>query len=245
MRRLSLLIFSCALLLAPAIASAAVLVVPNANTNSPGNDAGNFPVTPVPLTTQILVAADQFPGPIEITGFAFRPAPGTGPVSISLSGANVFLSTSSKFPNSTSGPLMSTTFADNIGPDNTLVFSGSISENLPGCSGPGVCPFGPITNFTTPFFYNPAKGNLLEELVATSFSGSGFLDAASVGPPGGPVARVTASGTNVTMGTLGFGNSIIEFAFTPAPEPDTRIMLAAGVAVLAIVRGRRAASTRR
>src|SRR4029078_11668374 len=111
-----------------------VIVVPNANTTVVGNDtdssagSGDF-------RSQELLGAGQFAsvgGPIRIDQLSFRAVPGTGPVGFSMTSLNLYLSTSSKYP-STGGPLMSTTFADNVGPDNTLVFSGPISFHSSGC----------------------------------------------------------------------------------------------------------------
>ena len=50
---------------------------------------------------------------------------------------------------------MSTTFANNVGPDNTLVMSPSnFTIIAAGCAGPGPCPFSNQIVFTTPFPYN-------------------------------------------------------------------------------------------
>lgn len=164
----------------------------------------------------------------NITGSFFRADPGTGPVDWTFATVDVYVSTSPNSPSS-----MSTTFANNIGPDNTLVFSGTnVTLSDAGCSGPGVCPFDMSIPFTTPFDYNPANGSLLVELVATGFVGTGFNDAVGFSGPENVVARVVATGTTATTGTLGFGNSITEFTFTPVPEPASWTMMAAGAAAL-------------
>jgi hypothetical protein len=121
------------------------------------------------------------------------------------------------------------------------VVSGSdVTLSDAGCSGPGVCPFDLSVAFTTPFFYNPANGSLLEEIVATGFVGTGFTDAESFGSPNPALARVTEEGsTTATSGTLAYGNSIMEFTFTPVPEPASWMMTAGAVAVLCLGRKRR------
>src|SRR5436305_6883949 len=142
-----------------------VIVVPNANTATVGNDTDSIPGSG-DVRSQVLLGSGQFAsvgGPILIDQVSFRAAPGTGSVNFSIATMNLFLSTSPKFPN-TSGPLMSTTFADNVGADNTLVFSGPLSFKSPGCTGPSVCPFDINLNFTTPFLYNPTLGRLLLDL---------------------------------------------------------------------------------
>ena len=80
---------------------------------------------------------------------------------------------------------MSTTFADNVGPDNTLVFSGPFTAASPGCpQNLPVCPFDININFTTPFLYNPMQGRLLLDLKVTGYFGvDGEGDAVSfLGP---------------------------------------------------------------
>ena len=108
------------------------------------------------------------------------------------------MSTSPLYPNIDNGrTLMSETFANNIGTDNTLVFSGPRSVTSPGCAGPSPCPFDVVIPLSTPFFYNPALGSLLVDLQSTGFnatSGS-FDDALFPFPPGGGLA--------IVAGTLG------------------------------------------
>ncbi len=216
-----------AALCTPAFGS--IIVLPNAETNSPGGLNGTAPSSPVSIVVQALFASNQFPGAMDITGASFRADPGTGPVDWTFSSTSIYLSTSPNSPSS-----MSTTFANNIGPDNTLVFTGTnVTLSDAGCSGPGVCPFDLGINFTTPFFYNPANGSLLEELVGTGFTGSGATDAVSFSGPGGGLARVTATGsTTATTGTLAYGNSITGFTFTSVPEPTSWTMMAVGATAL-------------
>jgi len=234
-------VLSTALLL-PVVGVAGTIVLPNANTSSPGNSNGTEPGSPVPVIAQILTDPNQFSiGPIDITGRSFRALPGAGPVDESFGSSSIYLSTSPNFANSTSGPLMSTTFASNIGPDNTLVYSGTPAAlSDAGCSGPGVCPFDLSLSFTTPFYYNPANGSLLIELVASGFVGTGQTDAVEYTAPGGPIASVVESGsTTATTGTLNLGDSIIQLTYTSAsPEPGSWTLASAG-ALLLLWMGRR------
>lgn len=241
MHNLKLMFALSAVLLLPAVGVASTIVLPNANTNSPGNTNGGEPGSPVAVIVQILADPDQFStGPIDITGLSFRALPGTGPVDESFGESSISLSTSPNFANSTSGPLMSTTFADNIGADNTLVYSGTPSAlSDPGCSGPSVCPFGLALSFTTPFDYNPANGSLLIELVASGFVGTGQTDAVEYSGPGGPIASVFEVGsTTATTGTLNLGDSIIQLTYT-TPEPGSWTMTVAGAFLLFWVGRRR------
>jgi len=236
MRNLNLAFVFFTVFLIPTVGMADVIVAPNANANSPGNSNGTEPGSPVPVIVQILTDPNQFTtGPIDITGLSFRALPGAGPVDESFGDSSIYLSTSPNFANSTSGPLMSTTFADNIGPDGlTQVYSGTPTLSDAGCSGPGVCPFDLTLSFTTPFDYNPANGSLLIELVASGFVGTGQTDAVSYEAPGGPIASVFEAGsTTATAGTLNLGDSIIELTETTAsPEPGTWMLAGAGTLLL-------------
>ena len=57
---------------------------------------------------------------------------------------------------------LSSTFADNVGPDNTQVFSGPFQTAVTFTGDP--TNFEVVINFTTPFYYDPTKGNLLLDI---------------------------------------------------------------------------------
>jgi hypothetical protein len=217
------------------------IVVPNANTNVVGNDTDTTETGPsFDFRAQMLLGAGQFAsvgGPILIDQLSLRAVPGTGPNDFSMTLLNLYLSTSPKFPN-TSGPLMSTTFADNVGPDNTLVFSGLVTAASPGCPQiQPVCPFDININFTTPFLYNPTQGRLLLDLKVTGYSGvDGVGDAVSFsGPNGGSVASVFG-GLNDTTGGFDFSGDIVQLRYTAVPEPVSGALALTGAAALALMR---------
>jgi len=226
------------------------IVVPNFNTTNVGNSTDTADGTG-DFRIQELLGSGQFAsvgGPILIDQFSYRAAPGTGPLPFTITSFNVFLSTSSKFPN-TSGPLMSTTFADNVGPDNTLVYSGSFTANSPGCTGPAVCPFDVSVTFTTPFLYNPSQGRLLLDLEITGFSGgTGKFDSVSfVGPPngtGGSIATLDG-GLNDATGHVDFSGDIIQLRYTAVPEPASGALMLISAAALAVMGRRRSISVLR
>ena len=172
-----------------------ILVVPNGNATAAGNGAsGPLPSAPVALESQTVIDPGQFgsvKGPIYITGFALRAAPGTGPLNVTINGS-VSLSTSPNYPSSAGGhTLLTTTLANNVGPDNTLVASGAVTISGPGCAAPGPCPFSNTIEFTTPFLYNPKNGPLLIDQKATSFSAaSGQFDLENCSAPGCAIANV-------------------------------------------------------
>jgi len=169
--------FGIAIALAAAMAAPVLgqsVVVPNANATVTGNDTSGSLAGVGSFRLQTVLDPDQFPpGPINITGFTYRSAPGTGALNVSLSGT-IHLSTSPNWANSTGHPLLSTTFANNVGPDNTLVMSPvDYPLTSAGCAAPGPCPFADDIVFTTPFPYNRANGPLLIDVQLTTFSGSG------------------------------------------------------------------------
>ena len=117
--------------------------------------------------------------------------------------------------------MLTNTYATNIGPDNTVVFSGPVTFSSPGCAGPGVCPFDMVLTFTTPFLYDPSQGSLLLDFEHIGgFTGSGFWDAVRYAPPGGPVAAVSNSGDIATGNVIPFGE-VFQLSFTPTTPPST------------------------
>ena len=165
-----------------AAAMGATVTVPGAWTSTSGTSE------PLPILTnstfrdQELIGPEQFGSgtALLITKIGFRAFPGSGPLSATITNLTVHLSTSPLFPNSDNGRTqMSTTYADNIGPDATLVFSGAAGLNSSGCAGPSPCPFDQVLTLTTPFLYNPALGSLLVDLQYTGYTATaGSLDGA-------------------------------------------------------------------
>ena len=174
---LSYLVFLAAC--APAFADA--IVVPNSQTNAPGNSPLTVGANPVRL--QQVIGSGQFPGgPVTITGLRLRAASGSGPVSQSGASVQITVSTTQAFPNTTNGhALPSPTYANNIGPDATVVFRGTGSLSSPGCAAPSPCPFDMAIPFSTNFTYDPSKGRLLIDFLSSASVGTviGRLDAVS------------------------------------------------------------------
>jgi phosphatidylinositol-3-phosphatase len=138
------------------------LVVPNEWSTAQG-DAGNlFPLfSSKPIRYQQVFDASQFsrlnPGGGLINRIAFRGhGPGV-PFTGTVAQLQVDLSTTSKTPDG-----LSSTFAENVGSDDTQVFSGPLSAAITFSGDPTT--FEVVVNFTTPFFYNPSKGNLLLDI---------------------------------------------------------------------------------
>ena len=123
-------------------------------TNSVGNSPDSLPGSG-DFRFQQEIGPGQFNavnGPVWITEFSFRAVPETGAVDVTFSNVDLYLSTSPTAPNPGVGlPLMSSTFANNVGPDNTLVYSGAFALSSPGCvSGSTPCPFDMVLTFTHP-----------------------------------------------------------------------------------------------
>jgi hypothetical protein len=150
-------------------------------------------------------------GPSFLTQFAWRPdtTPGpSGPRSLAL---RIFASTTSR---SVAG--LSTTFAENLGADNTLVFSGTLiwaTANLPG---PGnTRQFDVVFPFTTPFLYDPAAGNLVLDM---QFSANGEAMRFDSVSGNSVVNRIVNTGSSTaTTGAFGFLPAVIQFTFEPPP----------------------------
>lgn len=216
----------------------ASITVPNAQTNSTGNIQGGGPPTTTPGVTQMLFDASQFPGPMLINKLSFRAVAGSGPVDIDYGNVNVYLSTSPRSPDAASPDRMSLTFADNQGPDFTLVYAGlNVRLQSPGCPGPAVCPFDLTNVLTTPFYYNPANGNLLLQVISSGFRdvlGTSAVDAMMFDSPGGLIAEVAAFGT--TDATTGFfyepRGLITAFEYDAVPEPASWMLASVPVALL-------------
>ena len=235
MRMIRNLVLSASLLASPALAADIVTVTP---TNPPSGQAQG----PAPFTfrgttgsrTQQVYAASFFTTVQNITSLAFRSTPGF------LNGANysnvgITLSTTS-FGDETGTPL-SGTFADNIGADVQTVFQGAISFAAPATGG-----FEYIVNFSTPFLYDPSKGNLLLDVLlpnGTVVDGSGFFlasyDNANTVNDGVYSVNSVFDG-NAATGIANTAAAITQFTGTSVtaaiPEPATWAMMLVGFGMI-------------
>lgn len=233
-------IFWLCIAIATSLASQAFgqsVVAPNASATATGNVVFS-PLAPTPLRIQIVVDPDQFPtGPLNITGLAFRAAPGTGPANITIDGA-FSLSTSTTWANSNGHPLLSTTFANNVGAGRQLVFSGTAGLSGPGCSSPGPCPFSAPIAFTTPFPYNQANGPLLIDVDATSFDGSGASTDYLFCSNACAVNMMSATVPGSPTGAVAGGSNIVQLTYTVPPQSVPAVgawgVLALGLSLAAI-----------
>ncbi|MCL4781495.1 MAG: PEP-CTERM sorting domain-containing protein [Bryobacterales bacterium] len=229
--------------LAPAFGDPIKLVVPFGNTSVPGNTTDGSEDGVISLRAQAVYGRGQFlgagiSGPVLITSFAFRTAPGTGPASLSATALSIYASTTQYAPNSSGGnQLLTDTFTTNLGADNTLVYSGSLlTLSSPGCAGPAVCPFDLVFAFATPFLYDPTQGFLLLDLHMTGISGTGTLDAREFNAPGGSIATLYGILDSPTGLGLDLGGDITQFTLEAVPEPSSGVLLLGGLGALLLRR---------
>jgi phosphatidylinositol-3-phosphatase len=144
------------------------LVVPNQWSTAPADTGNLFPLfSSMPIRYQQVFDAGQFarlnPGGGLINSIAFRGhGPGT-PFTATVPQLQVNLSTTTKTPDG-----LSSTFADNVGANDTQVFSGPFQTAVTFTG--DATNFEVVINFTTPFYYDPAKGNLLLDVRNTQGS---------------------------------------------------------------------------
>jgi hypothetical protein len=135
------------------------IIAPGAARNVEGNSDNLYPFSGDPIRYQQVVAASEFAGgPRWITRIALRPDANSGRAfEETLSHVEIRLSTSARAP-----AALSKTFAENVGDDETLVYSGALPL-ASAFSGPegGPKDFDILITFQTPFWYDPSAGHLL------------------------------------------------------------------------------------
>jgi hypothetical protein len=123
-------------------------------------------------------------GPSLLTQFAQRPDTSPGPAGPRSPRVRIYASTTKRAVAN-----MSTTFAENLGTNTTLIFDGTSRLTTANLPGPGdtrkfdIVVFDILFPSTTPFLYDPAAGNLLLDLQISSGSGLAIRSDAVSGDP--------------------------------------------------------------
>jgi hypothetical protein len=137
----------------------------------------------------------------------------------------VYLSTTSQSPDS-----LSPVYSANHGADSRLVFGSQLSMALTDISGTPRS-FELRIPFTTPFFYDPSKGNLAVDIVTF---GTQTLTLDGQFTVGDSVSRVF--GPNSASGTVDTKGLVTRFDITPIPEPSLGFFVIIPLLLLAMRR---------
>ncbi len=169
---------------------------------------------------QVYNAAD-FSGPVLVSAISFYSAAGYSKQSIAGSYILDLPTTSALTSNNAGG--LSTNYASNIGSNNALFFTGSLSNTL---------------TFTgIPFLYNPAQGNLLLDVRVIAPNPSQEALAAGCSADTNRIYNNSGSGAPMSgstscTGTAGYGLQT-QINYTPAtsvtPEPSSFVLRGTGL----------------
>ena len=211
----------------PAHAIVPTIVVPNSARTIEGDINNSYPfnITEFGLSSQRyqqVYAASQFGGGGLITQIIFRPDATFGQAFMStLPDIQIDLSTTSAADDG-----LSSTYADNVGADDTVVFVRGPLTLSSAFTGPpdGPKDFDIIITLTTPFLYNPALGNLL--LDVRNFGAGSTTSFDAVFTTGDGVSRVYNQDVNSGTGTTDTLGLVTGFVIVP--EPGTAALLLAG-----------------
>ena len=211
-------------------AHAATIVVPGSSNGTEGEINQGFPFNIGFLLRdsqryQQLYRAEAFPGPILITGIDFRLDAQDDPFSSTLPSLQIDLATALRTS-------LSTTFANNVGPDDTTVFAKEELALSSAGTGPANGPkdFDIHIQFTTSFFYDPSKGSLL--LDVRNFGGGSSAQFDAVNSVADSVSRVVSFNVDDTSGISDSIGLVTRFDFEAVPEPATGAI--AGLALVAM-----------
>jgi hypothetical protein len=189
--------------------------------------------TPSMRYQQVYAGSELLTG--TIVRISFRLDGGSAPLAGTLDDVTVNLSTTQAEPGA-----LSSTFADNVGPDVTTVFSGDLSLSAAACA-LGPCPFEVGIPLETTFPYDSEAGNLLVDITIPSCvdfgltsldSTSGFPDITTRAGIEGSIASPTANFVDNTAVITEF--IIVREVNIPTLSEWGMIAAAAGLALVGV-----------
>lgn len=215
---------------------AAVIVAPHNNDSNIVSVFGPFSQFSSPnqvssMRYQEVYAADEFSelshGGGFITGVGCRIISGSRQGGI-IPNLQIDLSTTARTPDA-----LSTSFAENVGADNRSVIGARsvwIQDNTP----EDPTGFGVFIQFDSPFFYDPARGNLLMDVRNIEappfvFSAGNFE---GVKASGDSISSLVASDVAAKTGNVGTSGMTTAFVVEPIPEPSTVSLVALALPLL-------------
>ena len=229
------------------VAHAGQIVVPGVNTSTEGNSNLNAPFSRGAIATngrfqQVYSASEftSFGGSFSITELRFRPNAQGGSAghafSETLPAIQIDLSTTSAQPDA-----LSTTFANNVGADDRIVFSGPLTLSS-AFTGPASGPkdFDIVIHLQTAFFYNPLLGNLLFDVRFPDGSGpdlGALFDAQNIVADS---ISIVLNDNAFSGGPATLTNGLVtEFVFVAVPMPPALILVLVGISAIALTRRRK------
>jgi extracellular elastinolytic metalloproteinase len=195
---------------APVVPSHRALTEGNSSNNFPFNIGGNNPTAPSMRYQQIYARA-EFGQAGLITALRFRRDGGA--LAFSTSGISVQINLGYA---ATSYASPSTTFANNIGAGTTTVLD-TTNLTLSSSSTESPRTFDVVIPLTTPFFYDPAQGDLLLDIFMRNSPTTRSFDTSVQGQQN-VTRRITATSVTATTGTIDSSFSGLVTRFDMADE---------------------------
>ncbi len=229
------------LVLPAAVYAQPSVVVPNRYTHVEGDSNNIFPFACGVFFSsqryqQVYSGSEIGSGEIDTISFRLKLG-GTGFSPQLFPGMQINMSTTQAEPGN-----LSPAFADNVGPDDTVVVSGIVTLSAPDCI-TSPCPFTVVIPLDTPFTFDPGLGNLLVDIRIPDCTniGSVIFDATSGTNPtvvsrvnSDSVDAVTGQADNVGLVTQFSGTGFISGTTQPIPTLSEWGMIAAAAGLMLV-----------